>query len=237
MCGICSRRQFLTGAGAAVAAAALPGASAEAGRLPQHCSLSAGSLGVSDIMASSGDPQLDRALIAELRRILSIMPVEPGFKYAVDPAPNAFATNETVVRGTQGTVILGINLIRQEMRQHEYGGVAVAGISAHECGHIFQYFSPYSRRLGRGRTARLMELHADYLSGYYMGRRAEFSTDRIEVYARSVFSKGDYDFNHPSHHGTPDERETALMEGYRAGVGGQSFETAAARGADFVERM
>lgn len=232
MCGICSRRDFVLGAAALSVSA---GAKAATG-LPPYCSLAPGMVANSDLFSSSGDRRLDRALISELRRILSVIPSEPGFKFTWDHMPNAFATSDTYVAGTRGTVILGLNMIGQEMQSHDYGGVAVAGICAHECAHVFQYFSTYAYRL-QGRTAKRMELHADYLAGYYMGRRAEFSADRIEVFARSVFAKGDYNYNDPAHHGTPDERFGTMKAGYETGLAGASFESAAERGAVLVERM
>lgn len=236
MCLAFSRRKFLSGIAASPVLLTTQSHSQSQSRLPQYCALMGYDMRRSETVSSSGDHRLDRALIAELKNIIDIIPVDPGFKYIRDDSPNAFATTDTYVAGTRGTVLLGLNLIRQEMHSSEYGGVAVAGISAHECGHIFQFFSPYVRRLG-GYTAKYVELHADFLAGYYMGRRREFSSDRIAVFARSVFNKGDYNFNHPSHHGTPDQRFEAMKRGYEIGSGGTAFEVAAEDGADFVRRM
>lgn len=225
---------------AGLAASGIAGAAEAGGKpaasLPTYCSLGMGGLGRSRLYSSSGNRRLDRALIAELRRIAGIIPSEPGFQFIDDWPPNAFATAETVIPGTRGTVILGLNMISEEVSSSEFGGVAVAGICAHECAHVFQFFSGYANRLA-GYTARRMELHADYLAGYYMGRRAEFSVDRVEIFARSVFAKGDYAFNDPGHHGTPEERFAAMKGGYDTGLGGHSFGAAAERGAGFVERM
>jgi len=238
MC-LCSRRQFLTGAlGLATASqlgAGLSPAHAQAD-LPRYCALMGYNIGTAQMMSSSGDARLDRALIAELRRIVDIIPVGPGFKYIRDDSPNAFATTATHVPGTQGTVLLGVNLIRTEMGSSEYGGVAVAGIAAHECAHIFQFFSPYVKRLG-GSTAKYVELHADLLAGYYMGRRRQFSSDRIAVFARSIFNKGDYNYNDRNHHGTPEQRFEAMKRGYEIGSQNTAFQAAAEDGANFVRRL
>lgn len=207
---------------------------ASAQGLPPYCSMNGSAFNASQVRSSSGNPQLDGALIAELRHILDVFPINPGFKYIYDPQPNAFAVPDTMVQGTQGTVFFGLNLIQQEMQAAQYGGVAVAGISAHECGHIFQFFSGYAQRLS-GATAMPMELHADYLAGYYMGKRKQFSTDRVSVFAQSVFNKGDYAFNDRSHHGTPEQRRSAMLAGYQAAANkGMSLNAAAQEGANLV---
>ena len=98
--------------------------------------------------------------------------------------------------------------------QKDFGGAAVAGIAAHEGAHILQFFSPVGRLLARGDTARTMELHADFLAGYYFG--ATGRTERsIDVFGESLFERGDYDFNSRDHHGTPDERLEAMHRGFR----------------------
>lgn len=234
MCPYLSRRTVLAGLAGAIAA---PGAVAQAySGLPPYCAISGASLSASELYSQSGNPNLDHALITELRRIISILPVSPGFKYIQDPQPNAFATPDTYVQGTRGTVLLGVNLLNQESSSSQYGGVAIAGICAHECGHIFQYFSEYYQQL-EGTTARNVELHADFIGGFYMGRRAEFVIDKIAVFARSVFNKGDYNYNAAQHHGTPDQRFSAMKRGYELGKQNSPFDQAVAEGAAFVTRL
>src|ERR1043166_4479308 len=65
----------------------------------------------SQLFARSGDPQLDRALIEELKRIVNVLQINPGFQY-VD-GDNAYALRKTLIVGTKGTVILGVRLIRK----------------------------------------------------------------------------------------------------------------------------
>jgi len=230
---LCRRHLMLGATGTLVAGTST---SRAAGELPRYCSMNGGALTSTQLLSSSGDRRLDNALIAELRNVMNVMPVNPGFKFIRDPEPNAFAMPDTIVNGTRGTVLLGLNLIRQEMAEAEYGGVSVAGISAHECGHIFQYFSDYGKELA-GSNSMHIELHADYLAGFYMGRRRSFSADRVAVFARSIHSKGDYSYNDKDHHGTPDQREDAMMAGYAAAAQGLGFEPAAKRGASFVRRI
>lgn len=183
--------------------------------------------------STSGNVQLDRALIAELRKLLVVFPKNPGFQYFDDAqSPNALAWRKTVIPNTEGTIFFGKNLVKSELG-NEFGGAAVAGIAAHEMAHIFQFFSDFAGDMLTDSTARRMELHADYLAGYYFAR-----TDRTErslvSFGESLFSKGDFDFNNRSHHGTPGERVTAMQAGYETANLGASLQKATRQGIDHV---
>ena len=213
------RRNFLLGAGACLACG-----TARAERpLPVFCSIDRAFDSTNfRHFGTSGDTGLDRALIAEVRKINAVFSIRPGYRYIDDAdSPNAFAMQRTIIANTHGTVLLGLNLIRGEMST-SYGGAAVAGIAAHEGAHIHQYFSGLADRLN-GATARNTELHADYLAGYYFAQDGRTSRS-LDVFARSLFSKGDYAYNEPDHHGSPEERQAAMKAGYAAG--GQSADLA-----------
>jgi hypothetical protein len=183
--------------------------------LPPYCALDPNvDLGRYRARSSTGNSKLDRVLILELKSILAQLSVNPGFRIIDDfDSPNAFAMPRTIVGGTQGTVLFGINLIQSELNG-PFGGYAVAGIAAHECAHIFQFFSRFGGLLTAGqRTARAMELHADCLAGYYLGRDRT-KENQLTAFARSLFEKGDRNFNHRQHHGTPEERVRAMEQGY-----------------------
>ena len=203
------------------------------------CYLGFGALGnLPDLRSSSGNPQLDRAMIAEIRKVDRIFGINPAYSYFYDGSPQAYATTEQLVDfpGTQGTIIFGLNLIDSELNS-EYGGAAVAGIAAHEGGHIYQFFrlgQDLSARLQNRPTTREFDLHADFLAGYYFA--ATGRTERsLVVFAEALFARGDYMYNHPQHHGTPDERVQAMRAGYRHGD--LSVEEAATRGVHYVFTM
>jgi hypothetical protein len=186
--------------------------------------------------SSCGNPNIDRAMIAEIKNIIKFLPINPGFKFIDDPSPNAFAVPDSVVPGTQGTVYIGLNLINAEFNRGEFGGVAVAGICAHECGHILQFGTSYTQLLA-GPTAQLIELHADFLAGYYLGRSQAHSKEHVQIFAQSLFSKGDYNFNNQGHHGTPDQRVWTMIHGYDLGSSNVDASTAEKAGADFVRQI
>jgi predicted metalloprotease len=66
-------------------------------------------------------------------------------------------------------------------------------------------------------TARCLELHADFMAGFYFGVRAASKDLDVKPFAKSLFSKGDWAFNEPNHHGTPQEREDAMYAGFDLG--------------------
>jgi hypothetical protein len=125
-------------------------------RTPPQASRSA----PSQFFSRSGDDDLDRALIAELKRIVRILTVNPGFKYINEM--NAYVLLETIVEGTEGTVILGLPLIKSLLEKAD-GGAGVAGVCAHECAHIYQWRNKLDDKLGRSTSVMPRELHADFL--------------------------------------------------------------------------
>jgi len=72
-----------------------------------------------------------------------------------------------------------------------------------------------TRILAGQKTAKRLELHADYLAGYYAGRqKLEKATYPAAVFATQKHSAGDLNINSPTHHGTPDERAAAIVRGF-----------------------
>jgi hypothetical protein len=186
---------------------------------------------LSDHTAQSGNSQLDRALIAEVKNLDQEFRINPGYRFLRDgDRPNAYATSESFVDGTSGTILFGLTLLQNELRT-EYGGAAIAGIAAHEGAHVVQFQSPELSERLRGPTKKLSELHADFLAGYYFSRTGR--TERsLVTFGESLFSKGDYAFNDRQHHGTPKQRVAAMRAGY--GSGTYELDEAVERGVSYV---
>jgi hypothetical protein len=194
-------------------------------RLPEYCALEGGVETYQErIMPSTGDRTLDGQLSSELFRLSDVFEQRPGFGVIDDTdGPNAFATTDTLVPGTRGTVLFGRTLLLDELSGHEWGGVAVAGILAHEFGHILQFFTDYGDRLRPlDNTARPMELHADFLAGYYLGLKRLIGSMDVKAFTDSIYLKGDTNFTSEYHHGTGRERLGAVLAGYKIGLGGPS---------------
>ena len=216
-----NRRKFLKGS-ALLTATLLCSRHVCADPRPKACSLRGGlqANGI-ELLRTSGDSDLDRSISLELTHVADSFKVLPGFGFYDDSdGQNAFALDEDLIPNTRGTVIFGKQLLSDELASHEWGGLAVAGIMAHEFGHIFQYQSDFYRLLTKSQsTDRLLELHADYLAGYYLGlKRLRSGEIDIKGFLDSLYLKGDTDFNSSTHHGTPIERAQVMLAGYKMGL-------------------
>ncbi len=257
-----SRRQLAVGLGAGLGALCLAPccagawpwrpARAEGTRLGQGgCTLAAGDLagieaalgkgGVdygAGFLPTSGDPTLDRELGKALVRLSQLYGERPGFGFYDDAeSQNAFASGDTRIPGTWGTVLFGKTLF-WTLLQHQDGGMSVLAVLAHEFAHVIQIHRGLRQRLLAGQaTVKRNELHADFLSGFYLGtRKREFR--ELTLYEAGVTFRqlGDTDFTDPQHHGTPAERVAAAEAGFAIGIEGGTIDTAIARGMDHVLR-
>src|ERR1700733_1633607 len=164
------------------------------------------------------------AVGVELGQILQVT-VNPAFYDDTGGGPhgNAGAMHKPLftalpgIQPAEGTIALGTRCY------DNLGGVtaAIAGIYAHEVGHIFQYKyvgdALYQLR-NKDRSVVRQELHADFTSGYYAAFRKRRQSDwEPTAVAVTQFKFGDYEFANPMHHGTPEERQAAVEAGLRYG--------------------
>jgi hypothetical protein len=166
----------------------------------------------------SGDKDFDLALALTLAKISDCLNVSPEFAYYDDyDGPNAFASPEHRSPGADGTVLFGQRFLKQLMTGHENPEVAVAGVCAHEFGHILQYKLHLDNQLSDGQpTVKRVELNADYFAGYFAGvRKRQLQTFPAAVVAMTQYNSGDDMLNNPKHHGTPKERGEAIEKGYQ----------------------
>lgn len=169
------------------------------------------------IIEKSGDPQFDFALAHTLARLTATFNVLPGFAYYDDhDGLNAFASPAVRMNKADGTVLFGGRLLKKLMAGTDHPDVAVTAVCAHEYAHILQFKRGLIAPLRAGQsTVKRVELHADYLAGYYAGRRKLDKPDYpAAVFAHTQHGFGDNAVNHPSHHGTPVERANAIIMGF-----------------------
>ena len=197
--------------------------------------------GQEPIIRQSGDPTFDYALAQTLARLTATLQVLPGFAYYDDhDGMNAFASSAVRMHKADGTVLFGGRLLKRLMSGNDHPDVAVTAICAHEYGHILQFKRGLIPRLRAGQsTVKRAELHADFLAGYYAGRRKLEKRDYpAAVFAATQHAFGDNQVNHPSHHGTPTERAAAIVEGFKAGYEqGRPLDDAIAAGMTYVARL
>jgi hypothetical protein len=170
------------------------------------------------VFGGSGDKQFDQALATTLGRASDLFSILPGFAFFnEDRGPNAFASPSQRLKRSDGSVVFGQQLLAKLMSAVEHPAAGVAAVCAHEFGHILQYKRGIDRRLvgADGRVKRL-ELHADFLAGYFAGRRKlERSDYPAAVFANTQFTAGDNMLQNPQHHGSPEERGRAVVEGFK----------------------
>jgi len=179
-----------------------------------YCALAfarAQAVGTPRLYDSTGNPQLDAVILRELTVLGTGFLVHPRFFLFDDTgSPNAMATPVRIDSSPSfpdGTLLFGVTLFAQEFSRQSGQGFAIPAIMAHEFGHIVQF------KLGVGMPTHLLELHADFLAGWYLGNRRNFIYTEVQEPLESFFEKGDYMFNNPGHHGTPKERLAAVAAG------------------------
>ena len=156
------------------------------------------------IVTRSGDREFDFALAQTLSPLSDTFQVLPGFAYFNDSdSPNAYASPVVRMARTDGTVFFGQRFLKKLLALPEQPDVAVTAVCAHEFGHILQF------KLNLSLTDKRLELHADYLAGYYAGvlklKRPDYPA---AVFATQQFLAGGLN------HGTSDERAAAVVRGF-----------------------
>jgi hypothetical protein len=175
-------------------------------------------LSYSSVETGSGDRDFDRALAETLRFLSDRFFVLPGFAFFNEPGPpNAFASPTRNMGRSDGDVIFGRKLFQKIMSRREHPEIGIVSVCAHEFGHIAQFkYGVYNRLVGSNQRKKRMELHADFLSGYFAGlKKLQHPNYPAATFALTQFGFGDYS-DDIDHHGTPDERGAAVVAGYRA---------------------
>jgi hypothetical protein len=170
------------------------------------------------VETGSGDRDFDRALAETLQLLSDRFFVLPGFAFFNEPyRANAYACPTRYMGRTDGDVLFGRQLFRKIMSGREHPEIGIVSVCAHEFGHIAQFkYEVYKRLVGVDERTKRLELHADFLSGYFAGLRKIQRPDfPAATFALTQFGFGDYT-DDIDHHGTPDERGAAVVAGYRA---------------------
>lgn len=189
-------------------------------------------------VSTSGMRDVDRIVREEASRLERMFRMRPALTYFQEPpsmGQNAFATTYRFFpQMPHGTVMLGINLLRNEVRSGGWSWeTPIVGIMAHEWAHIYQQQTPSLS----GRPVPWKELHADFLAGWYMGLRfREGWQGDSRSFSQSLFDKGDFGYFDPDHHGLPVQRTLIMTEGlfYASETGQQDVRSAAAEGARLI---
>lgn len=152
-----------------------------------------------------GDQFWDQKMIGEIGIQSNFFNGIPASVYVlVEPSP---AQKNAYADPSQGRILFGYYMFYYTI--NTYGELPIAGILAHEWGHRVQQVYGW-KNYTRGMQA---ELEADAFSGFYMALCKQFAWNSIQSYYQNVYATGDYNFNHPSHHGTGDQRLASAYYG------------------------
>jgi uncharacterized protein len=102
---------------------------------------------------------------------------------------------------------------------HAAGDFAVAYVLAHEYAHnLQQELGVFDNRVSA--SAKPYELQADCLAGTWANsvyKQGHLEPGDLEEATNAALAVGDFDVGNAQHHGTPQERRSALLAGYRSG--------------------
>lgn len=173
--------------------------------------LGAGPGGVPPISVNSGREDVDTAYQNEGLKLTKLFNVKPAGAFMNDSgSPNAFATADRFFTNSyDGTIILGVSLIGKELQRDRGQGISVPAIMAHEFSHIYQFKEGSLREV----STPIRELQADFLAGWYMAK-VGLNDIQMRPAMEAFFGMGDFNFHSSQHHGTPQERLDALVNGF-----------------------
>jgi hypothetical protein len=158
-----------------------------------------------------GNPSADQAMNAEVslqRAFWSGIPVNIVYPLN-DCGPQS---RNAIADPSTRNIYFGVNLFNVLVQQN--GNVLpVAGVLAHEWGHQVQFSFGWQTN-----PVKRMELEADAFSGYFMAIAKGWAWVYMSSYFQTVFDTGDYNFNDPGHHGTPNQRYAAARLGFDTAI-------------------
>lgn len=152
------------------------------------------------LLYSSGNPDVDRQSNEEYANLNNFyqLPYQPAMYLF-----NECSGVKNALSSPQGYILMGYNfLVDTAVRYNTL--LPYAGIMAHEWGHQIQF--QYGYMPAAQSTARNTELEADAWAGFYVYVAKGWSGNNLESFLQMLFDIGDFHYNHPSHHGTPEER-------------------------------
>jgi hypothetical protein len=158
-----------------------------------------------------GNPTYDAAIQAETANQTVFWNGIPATVYPWNDCSGANA-----VSLPSGDILYGVNLLQQLVASYGGDEAPISGVLAHEWGHQIQFDNGWF--MSTEPTSRPIELEADAFSGFYMALGENYSWTSIDDYFTAMASEGDYNFNDPNHHGTPEERLAAAQLGFQTAV-------------------
>lgn len=166
---------------------------------------------------SSGNKAFDRSLGRVLVLLSEDFGVRPEFYFYEHEDPKFVRASEKPLNDqrSDGLVLFGTEMLANALRIRG-GDAAALAVCAHEFAHIAAFKRPNEmKRLIASGSKFVNELHADFLSGYFVGKYSDRFPDIDLAGARSVWiGLGSRDPKRPGSHGTVEMRRKAINAGY-----------------------
>jgi predicted metalloprotease len=105
-------------------------------------------------------------------------------------------------------------------RGNAVGEFGLAYVIAHEYAHNVQFELGFYQLLRPEDGVKAFELQADCMAGLWGNaayRAGRYDAQDVEQAISTAQAVGDFDFGTAQHHGTPDERRAAWLDGFRTG--------------------
>jgi hypothetical protein len=164
---------------------------------------------------------------------------------------DAIAVQESFIPNLPVASVIVTKGLYLQHREAEKTSSSLAGfpffaICAHELAHVHQFNHGYRQMLIDAYPTKVgLELHAGMLAGWAISQSRPFQTirtmeagvkrDVMQVVVDAWGLLGDSNFNDESHHGTPEQRVTALWLGFNSAEEGTSLNTLASQGAGLIQ--
>jgi hypothetical protein len=166
------------------------------------------------LTSTTGNAQLDFALTKEIALLRVAFDANCSVWILNDQnGMNAYATQQVLNPACgDGSIKLGYRMMLMQLQLSNWGAT-LPFILAHEFGHIKAYKNGWSFSRGEP-TVKKDELFADFCAGCYMWDRQAFAATDVKTTIIAFLNLGDFGFFSHDHHGTPQERVNALMNGF-----------------------
>lgn len=168
------------------------------------------------LLESSGNREFDQVLGHVLVEIAQDFDVYPEFYFFDDGGiQQARASNSKLDDRSDGTVLFGKTMLENALSL-EGGDAAIIAVCAHEYAHIAAFKrATLIHEASRNKPRYVRELHADFISGYFMAKHSDRFPDINLSAAGTVWlGLGSKDPSRPGSHGTVEMRRKAINAGF-----------------------
>ncbi|MBT2560652.1 hypothetical protein J7E50_07385 [Pedobacter sp. ISL-68] len=155
------------------------------------------------------EDELPAELLKNANYIGQFFLVSPKFRVTTsETASNAKTYCECEDTNCGATIFIGSKLLAAYKNGFSTKD-GLYGLIAHEVAHVTQCRLGVTKKI----SGVQIELHADFLAGYFLGRKMKIQLTDLREFSAELFKRGDFRFNDNQHHGTPEARVRYMLVG------------------------